>query len=119
MSTSSVSKDKLLVDKVALGPGVRPTPLKYTDWGLPSVSSMIVMTALRGPVWAGVKVTVMAQLAPAPRLAPQVVVWLNCAASFVVMLAIATSEVTVFVRVSTCVPLALPTISVSEVQTSG
>jgi hypothetical protein len=38
------------------------------------------MEALRGPAWLGVKVTLMAQFAPAARLDPHVLLWLKSAA---------------------------------------
>ena len=44
-------------------------------WGLPVALSVMVMAPVRVPVAVGVKVTLMEQLAPAAREAPQVLVW--------------------------------------------
>src|SRR6516165_7938000 len=63
-----LSNSKLVADSVALGPGVMPIPLKERRWGLPAVSSVTVMEALRGPIWLGAKVTLIVQLAPGARL---------------------------------------------------
>jgi hypothetical protein len=51
-----------------------PVPLKLTVWGLPLALSATETDALREPVAAGVNVTLMAQLAPAATLLPQVFV---------------------------------------------
>ena len=61
----------LCADNVALGPEVKPTPSNATDWGLPPVSSVIRMEALRGPAWVGIKVTFTVQFAPAVSVEPQ------------------------------------------------
>lgn len=92
----------LVADQVALGPEVSPTPFRGTECGLPTVLSVMVIDALRGPTWVGVKPTVKAQFAPAARLELQVVVWLKSAALVPVnaMLLITTAEVPVFVTVS-------------------
>ena len=79
--TSWVANVRLAADKVALGPEVSPTPLRETECGLPTVLSVIVTDALRGPNWLGVKVTLMVQFAPAARLDPHVLLlWLKSAA---------------------------------------
>jgi hypothetical protein len=51
-----------------------PVPLNETDWGLPVASSEMVTFALRFPVAAGLKVTLIEQFAPAATLLPQVLV---------------------------------------------
>ena len=80
MPTSCVAKVRLVADKVAFGPETSPVPLKPIVCGLPAASSVMVTEAVRGPVWVGLKVTVMVQLAPAARPVPQVLVWLKSVA---------------------------------------
>jgi hypothetical protein len=52
-----------------------PVPVRLTLWGLPLALSARVMAAVRVPLAAGVKVTLIVQLAPAATLAPQLLVW--------------------------------------------
>src|SRR5216683_8416146 len=75
--TPTAPKNKLVADRVALGPEVKPMPLKESEWGLPAVSSVTVMEAPLGPGWLGVKVTVIMQFVPAARLEPHVLLWLK------------------------------------------
>ena len=119
--TSWMPKGKLLTAGVALGPAVTPTPLNDTDWGLPAVSSVMVRAAERAPIWLGVKITLMAQLAPAARLGPQVVVWLNSAVldPAMAMLVMSVGKVAVLDSVSESAPLALPTNSVPKSKLAG
>lgn len=107
---NSVPKSRLVPDKVALDPGTKPTPFNETDCGLPTVSSVMVMEALRGPAWLGVNVTVTVQFAPAARLEPQVLLWPKSAALVpaIVMLLIAKTEPLVLVSVTGCTPLVVP-----------
>ena len=100
----------LVADQVALGPEVSPTPFRGTACGLPTVLSVIVIDALRGPDWLGVKATVKVQFAAAARLELQVLVWLKSAALVPLnaMLLITTVEVPVFVTVSAWAPLEVP-----------
>jgi hypothetical protein len=104
-------KAKLVADKVALGPAVSPAPLRETECGLPIVLSVIVIEALRGPNWLGVKVTLMVQFAPAATFESHVLLWVKSAALFPVsaMLLITTAEVPVLVTVSCCALLTVPT----------
>ena len=53
-----------------------PVPESETVSGLPPPLSLISMEAVRAPAAPGVKTTFTVQLAPAPRLAPQVLVLL-------------------------------------------
>jgi hypothetical protein len=59
---------------VTLTEDVAPVPERFNVCGLPAASSAIVSVAVRAPVAAGVKVTLMVQLALGARLAPQVFV---------------------------------------------
>jgi hypothetical protein len=109
--TDSLGKVKLAAERVALGPELTPTPLKETECGLPTLLSVIVMEALRGPIRLGVKVTPIVQFAPAARLERQVPLWLK---SVTLVPAIATplitsSEPPVLVSVSVWLLLAVPT----------
>ena len=54
--------------------GTAPVPVKPTDCGLPVALSVRVTEALRAPLAVGLNVTLIEQLAPAARVAPQVVV---------------------------------------------
>jgi hypothetical protein len=58
----------------ALAPGVRPVPVSDAACELPEASSLTVSVPFRAPPAVGVKVTLIVQLEPAPRLAPQVFV---------------------------------------------
>lgn len=102
--------DTVAGNKVAFGPVTVPVPVKAADCGLPVVLSVIVIDALRGPGWLGVKVTLMVQFAPAARLDSHVLLWLKSAALAPVnaMLLITTSELPVLVRISGCAPLLVP-----------
>jgi len=57
--------------------GGRPVPLKLTVCGVPLALSAMDNDALHVAVPVGVNVTLIAQLAPAATLAPQVFVWAN------------------------------------------
>ena len=54
--------------------GAVPVPVRLTVWGLPLALSVRVMAAVRVPLAAGVKVTLIVQLAPAATLDPQLLV---------------------------------------------
>jgi len=78
--TSCAAKVRLLGEGVAFGPEMSPVPLKLIVCGLPAALSVMVTEAVRGPLWDGLKVTVMVQLAPSGRPVPQVLVWLKSVA---------------------------------------
>src|SRR5258708_21132050 len=77
--TRWLKKVKLVADRVAFELGATPMPSRATECGLPTVLSVIVIDALLGPNWLGMKVTFIAQLAAAARLDPQVLLWLKSA----------------------------------------
>lgn len=54
-----------------------PLPVNETVWGLPPPSSSTNRRAKRLPVTAGVKVTLMEQVAPPPRLLLQELPWVG------------------------------------------
>src|SRR6516164_5104467 len=62
-----------------------PVPVRVTVWGLPGALSVIDKVAVRGPIWVGVKVTLMVQLARGTTDPPQVLVWAKSPASFPLM----------------------------------
>ena len=79
-----------------------PVPESATVCGLPAAPSVIVRVAARLPLAEGLKVTLMAQLAPAATLDPQL---LDCAKLLellpvTAMLAMVKSALPVFVRVT-------------------
>jgi hypothetical protein len=55
--------------------GAVPVPVRLTLCGLPAALSVRVIAAVRVPLAAGVKVTLIVQLAPAATLDPQLLVW--------------------------------------------
>ena len=55
--------------------GAVPVPDRFTDWGLLAAPSVMVTEAARLPLAEGVKVTLIAQLAPAATELPQLLVW--------------------------------------------
>ena len=67
-------------ERLATGVGVpdeTPVPLKAAACGLPVALSVTATLAVRVPVAVGLKVTLIMQLAPAPRLARQLWVWVK------------------------------------------
>src|ERR1700736_5213450 len=79
---SWVANVRLVGDRVAFGPETTPVPLKAIFCGLPDALSAIVTEAVRGPICAGLKVTLIGQCAPGGRLEPQEWVWLKSVAFF-------------------------------------
>ncbi len=68
-------KIRLVGDTVAMGAGaLRPVPVNGMACGLPLALSVKVIDPTLVPVAVGVKVTETVQDAPAPNVAPQVVV---------------------------------------------
>ena len=67
-------------ERLTTGPVVldeTPLPLNPTRCGLPLALSVTATLAVRVPVAVGLKVTLIMQLAPAARLARQLVVWVK------------------------------------------
>ena len=84
-------KAKVVGAKLALD--AAPVPVRLTVWGLPVALSVTVIVPGWLPVAVGVKVTLMEQLAPAAREAPQVLVWAYGAlATMLVMVSAAVPE---------------------------
>jgi hypothetical protein len=87
-----------------------PVPVRLAVCGLPVALSVMVTEAVRAPEDAGVKVTSMVQLAPAAKVAPQVLVWANSvfAEPVIAMLSRVTAVLPEFVRVSVWAVLVEP-----------
>ena len=66
---------KLRLEGETLAADAVPVPERATVWGLPVALSVIVRAAERFPVAAGLKLTLIVQLAPAATLDPQLLVW--------------------------------------------
>src|SRR5207237_3765909 len=87
--------------------GAVPVPVRLTDCGLPAALSVMVIAPVRVPVAVGVKVTLMAQLAPAATDVPQVLV---CTKSpLATMLVTLSAAVPVLVSVTVCTALVVLT----------
>jgi hypothetical protein len=111
-----------MAERVAFDPDVTPIPSKEMDWGLPAVSSVIVMDAPRGPNWLGLNVIFTVQFAPAARVAPHVLaLWLNSAALFptIAIPAMFNTELPILLNVSVWAALVLPTTCVAKLKLAG
>ena len=94
-------KVRVVGAKLALG--AMPVPERATVCGLPVALSVTVIVPGRLPTAVGVNVTLMEQLAPAAREAPQVLVWAYGAlATMLVMFSAAVPEL---VNVTVCAAL--------------
>ena len=60
-----------------LATGASPVPERATDWGLLAAVSATITDAVRVPAAAGLKVTLMVQLAPAATELAQLFVWVK------------------------------------------
>jgi hypothetical protein len=98
----------MTVSEVGVTETAKPAPLppKFTTCGLPAALSLMVMEPVRLPAAVGVNVTLMVQLAPTAKLAPQV---LSCAKSPVAtMLVIIKAAEPVLLNVTACGALVVP-----------
>jgi hypothetical protein len=90
---------------------VTPLPLMVTDWGLPPALSATLSEAALDPACAGANVTLMAQLAPAAKLAPQLLVWANIPFAFAIEIpAMFNAAVPVLLNVNLTAGLVVPTV---------
>ena len=99
-------KLRLVGEKLIPG-AVVPVPVRATVCGLPVALSVTVIDPLRAPPAVGVKITEMVQFAPAATEAPHVLVWLK--SPLATMLVIDKGAVPVFVSVTVCAALEVPT----------
>jgi hypothetical protein len=99
----------LVGESVAVG--LTPVPVRGTVCGLPTALSARERLALRAPAADGVNITLMAQLAPALRLEPQVLVSAKSAAFAPVTVTLVSDivELPVFVSVTDWDALGEPT----------
>jgi hypothetical protein len=79
MPTGSLPKERMADEKLTDGaltpvPEAVPVPARLTDCGLPAALSVRLRAAVRDPLTAGLKVTLIVQLAPAATLDPQLLV---------------------------------------------
>ena len=74
-ATTTGRLPKLRLEGETLAADAVPVPERATVWGLPVALSVIVRAAERFPVAAGLKLTLIVQLAPAATLDPQLLVW--------------------------------------------
>src|SRR5438105_4348554 len=114
--TSCDPKLKLPGDKVTAGPS--PVPLKPTLCGLPAASSLILTFALRLPADRGVNVTEIVHVAFTASVLGHVFV---CAKSPelvppIAMLPIVSGAVPLFVSVTDCAALVVPTCRLANVK---
>src|SRR5437667_426111 len=87
--------------------GAAPVPVMLTMCGLPAALSVMVIAPVRVPVAVGVKVTLMAQLAPAATDVPQVLVCMK--SPLATMLVTLSAAVPVLVSVTVCTALVVLT----------
>jgi hypothetical protein len=99
-------------EKLTAGVEATPVPVRATVCGLPVALSATDSDALRAPVAAGLKVTLMVQFAPAAKLVPQVLVCAKSAGFVPVneMLLIANAAVPVFESVTVFAALVVLTV---------
>jgi len=83
-------------------------PLRETICGLPAALSLMDTSPVRVPVAVGVKVTLMVQLAAAATLPPHVL--LAAKSPLATMLEIARGPVPLFVSITICGALVVPTV---------
>lgn len=112
-----VSATRHGVTGTKLKPAEVPVPDKATDCGLPDALSVTERVPLRGPVTVGVKVTLMLQFAPAASVLPQLFVWAK--SPLAAMVAIDKGPVPLFVRMTVCAALVLPTLWAGKVTVVG
>src|SRR6267143_2781421 len=99
-------------ESVAVVIGATPVPVSVTVCGLLESLSVMVTAAELVPAIAGLKVTLIAQLAPAANELPQVFVSAKSplSAPVTAMLVIDKAEVALFVSVVDCALLVTPTV---------
>src|SRR5205807_9154982 len=71
-----------------------PVPVKLTFCGLPGALSAVDNIAVRDPLWVGLKVMLIVQLAPGATELPHVVVWAKSPGSAPVNLTLVIPSVT-------------------------
>ena len=105
--SSWLPKLKFVADKLTMGAGAAPVPVRLMVCGLPAMLSVIVTAPVRMPVAVGVNVTLMVQLAPAATDVPQVLVCMK--SPLATMLVTLSAAVPVLVSVTVCTALVVLT----------
>lgn len=97
---------RLVADKLTVGGGVVPVPVRVTDCGLSGALSLTVTVPVLVPVAVGVNVTLIVQLPPANTELPQVVV--SAKSPVAVILVMVKVSVPRFFSVTDCAALVVP-----------
>src|SRR5579863_6850600 len=106
---ATLPKELLVAEKVALDPETSPMPFREKECGLPWVSSVMVIVALRGPACAGLKTAEIMQLPPAAKVVSHVWFPPNSELSPpIATLEIVMGDRTTFVTVTACAALTVP-----------
>jgi len=95
-----------------------PVPVSFTDCGLEKSLSVIATVPVLVPFIVGVKVTLMEQLAPGAKLAPQVFVWAKSPLAVIVPITSDVAALLVIVIVTTRVVL-VPTLWLPKFRLGG
>jgi hypothetical protein len=100
---------RLLGERLAIA--VVPVPVRLTVWGLLATLSVRVTVAVRAPLAAGVKVTLIVQLVPAATELPHVLVSAKSLALAPVTARLVTlkAALPVLLKVTVCAALITPT----------
>jgi hypothetical protein len=119
--TVCVANVNTLGETLAEAVAAAPVPLKVTVWVAPVTPpelSVIVNVLVRAPVAAGVNVTEITQLDPAPKEAPQPLVGTNSVPA-AATLVIVSATLPVLLSVTACAALVVPTVCVANVSAFG
>ena len=95
-----------------------PAPVSFTDCGLEKSLSVIATVPVLVPFIVGVKVTLLEQLAPGAKLAPQVFVWAKSPLAVIVPITSDVAALLVIVIVTTRVVL-VPTLWLPKFRLGG
>jgi hypothetical protein len=108
---AKLPKAKLVGERLTAGAVLVPVPERLTVCGLPEALSVRVTAAVRVPLAAGVKATLIVQVAPAAKLDPQLLVSAKLLPLVpeTAMLVTLKAALPVLVRVTDCALLELST----------
>lgn len=107
-----------VVDELGAMEKSSPVPVRLTVCGLPIPLSLIVTVPVLAPLATGSKKTPMAQLDPAERLLPHELIWPK-SAGLVVTLEMMRGTIPVFISVTVCGRLLVPTNWFAKVMLEG
>ena len=119
--TDWLAKVRLAGERLTPAAALAPVPERPTVWGLPVALSAMLSAAVRAPLAAGVNITVILQLAPAPTELPQVLAWVKSLALAPVTARLVTLKpaLPVLVSVTACVELEVPTDWLAKARLAG